>query len=183
MEEKQIAEAITKAHKGISQYLEIMTLFPNVNASDDADFRRKFNAFYRVRQRPPEWYTKYFSYMERHKGSKPSFDDVLDDVYELTGRYEPSFSSKLVATLNPEQPVWDIWVLRNTNTRVPSYASKRKVEQAKVAYRIIQGWYQQFLKSKDGELVISVFDRMVPAHTKFTNLKKVDFVLWQTRED
>jgi hypothetical protein len=181
MEEKQIVEAIKSARKGISQYLEIMELFPKVNVVENGDFRRKFNALYKVRQRSGEWYTKYFSCMQRHKGSRPSFNDVLDDLYTLTGRYEPSFSSKLVATLDPEQPVWDVWVLRNTNTRVPSYASERKVEQAKVVYRTIQWWYKQFLNSKDGELVVRVFDRVVPEHTEITNVKKVDFVLWQTR--
>jgi len=181
MEEEQLVEAIAKARKGISQYLEIMELFPKVNVAENRDFQRRFNAFYKVRQRSREWYIKYFSYMQRQKGSKRSFDDVLDDLYELTGRYEPSFSSKLVATLDPEQPVWDVWVMRNTKTRVPSYTSKRKVEQAKVAYKAVQAWYQQFLNSKDGEGVVRGFDKIVPEHAKITNLKKVDFVLWQTR--
>jgi hypothetical protein len=119
--------------------------------------------------------------MQGHKGSKPSFDDVLDDLYKLTGRYEPSFSSKLVATLDPEQPVWDVWALRNTKTRIPSYGSKRKVEQAKHAYRIIHSWYRQFLNSKDGELAVRIFDSIVPEHAKIPKLKKVDFILWQTR--
>lgn len=181
MEEEQVVEAITKAQKGISQYLEIMELFPKVNVAENGDFRRKFNAFYRVRQRPREWYNIYFSYMQRVRDNKPSFADVLDDLYRSTGRYEPSFSSKLVATLDPEQPVWDVWVMKNTRTRVPSYTSKRKVEQAKAAYKAIQAWYRQFLNSKDGKLVVRSFDRIVPEHAKITNLKKVDFVLWQIR--
>lgn len=181
MEEKRIVEAIKNARKGISQYLEIMESFPKVNVAENGEFQRKFNAFYRVRQRSCDWYTKYFSYMETHKGGRSSFDEIIDDMNKLTGRYEPSCSSKLFATLDPEQPVWDVWVLRNTKTRVPSYASKRKVEQAKIAYKIIQLWYQQFLESKEGELVVGAFDRIVPDHAKITDLKKVDFVLWQTR--
>jgi hypothetical protein len=181
MEEEQIVEAIKKARKGITQYLEIMELFPEVNVVDNNDFQRKFNALYRVRQRSREWYLAYFSFMEGHKGSRPTFGDVLDDLYKSTGRYEPSFSSKLVATLDPEQPIWDVWVLTNTGIRVPSYASESKVEHAKAAYVAIQGWYRQFLNSKDGELVLRVFDRIVPEHARVTDLKKVDFVLWQTR--
>ena len=181
MEEKQIVEAIKKARKGITQYLEIMELLPEVNVADNREFQRKFNAFYRVRQRSREWYLTYFACMQRHKGSKPAFNDVLDDLYRSTGRYEPSFSSKLVATLDPEQPVWDVWVLTNTGITVPSYASKSKVERARAAYAVIQAWYQQFLNSKDGEIVVRVFDGIVPEHANITNLKKVDFVLWQTR--
>ncbi len=181
MEEKQIVEAIKKARKGITQYLEIMELLPEVNVADNREFQRKFNAFYRVRQRSLEWYLTYFACMQRHKERKPTFNDVLDDLYQSTGRYEPSFSSKLVATLDPEEPIWDVWVLANTGIAVPSYASKNKVERAKAAYAIIQAWYRQFLNSKDGEIVVRVFDRIVPEHANVTNLKKVDFVLWQTR--
>jgi hypothetical protein len=181
MEEKQIVDAINKARKGISQYLEIMELFPKVNVAQNRDFQRKFNAFYRVRQRPSKWYTEYFSCMEGWKGSKPCFGDVLDHLNKSLGRYEPSFSSKLVATLDPEQPVWDVFVLKKTKTRVPSYTSKHKAEEAKAAYKALQNWYQQFLNTNGGKLAVRVFDATVPEHAKITNLKKVDFVLWQTR--
>jgi hypothetical protein len=35
MEEMQIVEAIKKARRGISQYLEIMELFPEVNIAEN----------------------------------------------------------------------------------------------------------------------------------------------------
>jgi len=181
MNEIKISEAIARARKGISQYLEIMTLFPAVEVASDRDFQRKFNAFYGIRQRPKEWYRKYFHLMQLLKGSKPSFNDVLDQLSLAMGRYEPSFSSKLVATLDPDQPIWDVFVLKNTHAKVPSYSSHNKIEQAKAAYAGIQKWYQEFLASDKGKLVVNVFDRMVPEHGKITNLKKVDFVLWQTR--
>lgn len=181
MNKTKIHEAIARARKGISQYLEIMTLFPAVDVASDRDFQRKFNAFYRIRQRPKEWYEKYFHLMQLLKGGKPSFYDVLDQLHLAMGRYEPSFSSKLVATLDPEQPVWDKYVLENTHTKVPSYTSGKKFEQAKSAYESIQGWYRQFLLSDEGKAVIKEFEQVVPEHARITNLKKVDFVLWQTR--
>ena len=182
MDERQIMEAIREARKGISQYLNIMELFPKVNVAEDSEFQLKFNAYYRVRQRPAEWYAEYFSAMQRWKGSKPTFADVLDHLNQSLDKYEPSFASKLVATLDPNQPIWDKHVLKNTSTRQPSYTSIHKVEQAKVAYQDIQSWYRQFLCSDDGKLVVSVFDREVPEHGKITSLKKVDFWLWKTRE-
>ena len=150
--------------------------------ASDAAFQRKFKAFYKVRQRPKEWYEKYFASMQDWKGTNPTFDEVLDHLNILLSRYEPSFSSKLVATLDPEQPVWDKFVLKNTRTKEPSYTSKQKFEEAKAAYKGIQKWYQQFLSSRDGKLVKSVFEQIVPEHAKITDLKKVDFVLWQMRD-
>ncbi len=55
MDESNIVTAINSARKGIAQYLEIMDLLPHVDVSRDRNFQRKYNAFYRVRQRPSEW--------------------------------------------------------------------------------------------------------------------------------
>jgi hypothetical protein len=183
MNKMQIEDAVRKATKGISQYLEIMDLLPEVNVATDAAFQRKYNAFYRVRQRPAEWYQTYFSLMQGVKDRKPSFDYVLDYLHGCLKRCEPSFSSKLVATLNPEEPIWDTFVLANTNTRAPLYSDKNKIGKAKIAYKAIQDWYREFLKSDEGKLVIGCFDSMVSCCGKIADTKKVDFVLWQTRSD
>lgn len=114
MNKAEIVTAIEKARRGIGQYLEIMDLLPRVDVRTDRDFQKRYNAFYRVRQRSEEWYAVYFAYLEKHKRRKTSFDQVLDHLHAELGRYEPSFSSKLVATLDPEQPVWDRFVLENT---------------------------------------------------------------------
>lgn len=60
MEIRNIETVIDQARKGIAQYLEIMQLWPSVNVAQNRDFQRKFNAFYRVRQRPADWYATYF---------------------------------------------------------------------------------------------------------------------------
>ena len=51
MDEETVVEAIERARIGVSQYLEIMELFPTVNVAEDREFQRKFDAFYRVRQK------------------------------------------------------------------------------------------------------------------------------------
>jgi len=158
-----------------------MELLRHVDVSHDRNFQRKYNAFYRVRQRPRGWYELYFSYMESGKANPPSFDSTIDYIFTALGRYEPSFSSKLVATLDPDQPVWDEFVLRHTNQKPLPYGTKNRVERAKVVYRNIQRWYEQYLPTEEARRVIELFDREVEDHDKVTNLKKVDFVLWQIR--
>lgn len=181
MDESRIVIAINKARKGIAQYLEIMDLLRHVDVSRDRNFQRKYNAFYRVRQRPKEWYELYFSHMESGKANPPSFDSTIDYIFTVLGRYEPSFSSKLVATLDPHQPVWDEFILRHTNQKPPLYGTKNRVERAKVVYRNIQRWYEQYLPTEEARRVIELFDREVKDHERVTDLKKVDFVLWQIR--
>lgn len=175
--------AIAKARPGIAQYLEIMEQLPGVNVAEDRIFQRRFNAFYRIRQRPADWYQTYYACMQecRMMLPAPTFDDVLDHLWRSLGRYEPSFASKLIATLDPEQPVWDTFIMMNTGVRPPSYTSKSKVAQAKTAYRAVQDWYARFLTSDEGSLVLRIFNDTVQEHHRIRDLKKVDFVLWQTR--
>lgn len=181
MREDEIAAAVERARKGVAQYLEIMALLPAVDVSADRDFQRRFNGFYRVRQRPPEWYAAYYAFMERRKANPPRFEEVLDHLHATLGRYEPSFSSKLAATLDPSEPVWDKYVVRHTGQKAPCYSSPRRWEMAKAVFQGIRDWYRERLESPEGRLMIEVFDEIIAEHERITDIKKIDFVLWQTR--
>lgn len=181
MEKSDIETAIEKARKGISQYLVIMECIFKTDVSTDTDFQRKYNGFYRVRQRPQEWYRTYFELMEELKGKVVEFDNVLDELKKRTGRYEPSFSSKLVATLNSTKPIWDVHILANTSHKAPAYSNGNKVDLAKKAYQSIGAWYESFIQTAAGKLCIVVFDEKIKEHSKISDLKKIDFILWQIR--
>jgi len=181
VDDNQISIAINKARRGIDQYLEIMKLFPVVNVAQDQIFQRKYNAFYRVRQRKENWYKVYYQFLEDQKGLDVSFSKVLLYLRDQLNRYEPSFSSKLVATLNPHMPVWDVHVLSNIGLRAPAYTSPNKFDLAQSAYHAIQKWYQSFELSSEGSKIIRMFDERIEEANSITNTKKIDFVLWQSR--
>ena len=181
MTQEQIEKAIDKAKKGIIQYLEIMDLLYKVDVSSHREFQKKYNAFYRVRQRTEDWYNIYYNFLENSKNSSVTFSETIDYIYNNLGRYEPSFSSKLVATINPLKPIWDEYVLENTGHKPPSYQNPNKINDAKLAYQSIEAWYIDFLQSDTGKLCISIFNEKIFRHKEITDLKKVDFILWQTR--
>lgn len=181
MEKSEIKIAIEKARKGIYRYLEIMDLFPLVDVSEHRDFQRKFNGFYKIKQRPAEWYAIYYSLMQQMKGQNPGFDFVLDHLNNSLKRYEPSFSSKFVATLDPAQPIWDKFVLEYTGIPAPKYYSKKNFEEAKATYLCVKEWYKKFLSSDKGRIIVSVFNDNIKECELITDIKKIDFVLWQTR--
>ena len=181
MERDAIAAAIKRARDGINQYLEIMDTVHDVDVGRNRDFQRRFNHFYRIRQRSQQWYATYYGLMEASKVTPPTFDDVLEHLRENLGRYEPSFSSKLVATLDPSRPVWDKYVLEHTNQKAPAYSSPRRFERAKTVYRRIEQWYSRFLELSDSRTMIGIFDELVPCHERIIDIKKIDFILWQTR--
>lgn len=104
---------------GLSQYKAIMEMLNAVDVSKDRTFQKQFNHFYRMRQRSPEFYSAFYSKLQASKGRCPTFAEVLDYFWEQLHRVEPSFSSKLVATINPNLPVWDQQVLKNLKLKAP----------------------------------------------------------------
>ncbi len=158
-----------------------MDLFHSTDVSIDTEFQRKFNAFYRVMKRPSNWYKTYYSFMQQQKGKNPSFSKVLRYLYSELGRYEPSFSSKFVATHNPDLPIWDRFILEFTGIRPPYYSDPKKLFKAEEKYKEIKNWYDRYLTSNDGMLIVKMFDELVPEHNRISRLKKIDFVLWQIR--
>jgi hypothetical protein len=57
--------------------------------------------------------------MEDIKGQNVSFEQILRFLHSSLNRYEPSFSSKMVATHKPDLPIWDKFVLNNTRIKAP----------------------------------------------------------------
>jgi hypothetical protein len=180
---EKIKEAIERARRGIGQYLEIMDLFPDTDVSMDKNFQKKFNGFYRIKQRPAVWYEEYYSYMQRQKSQTIEFSTALRHLHSVLKRYEPSFVSKLVATINANLPIWDSVVLKYMDIKPPLYTSKNKVDEAETVYKKLQEWHERHMKSDQGQLILRIFKELVPEHSAISDLKKIDFVLWQSRAE
>jgi len=76
---------------------------------------------------------------------------VLDYFWQQSHRIEASFSSKLVATINPELPVWDKEVLRNLKLKKPLPTDKDRLNKTKELYAAIKDWYANQLKTEEGK--------------------------------
>ena len=190
MNKTMIELAIQKLRerRAVEKYTAIMTRFRDreLDVSQDQDFRTSFNGFYRVQRRNSAWYDTYFSLMQRwrQRRCKPSFDEVLDCLFKSANRCEPSFSSKLVATLDPNQPVWDTHVLDYFGIERPRYTLRPelKLQEAKNVYRELEERFSTLLRSREGKLVLSLFNRLVQEYTDITaitDVKKVNFILWK----
>lgn len=184
MDDNQILGAIEAAKPGIEKYRSIMKLLHSVDVSVHEDFQRQYKAFYRVRQKTAVWYQRYFQLLEKSKQSGTSFAQILEALrVDLDGAYEPSFSSKLGATIDPWKPVWDEHVLRNTGHTPPRYTSPTKHQEAVKAFSSIKVWYEEFLKTDEARHWICLFNANVDRYFDFTDIKKIDFILWQVRGD
>lgn len=157
-------------------YLKIMDQFPRVDVTVDQDFQRMFNGYYRIRQRSQTFYEAMYSFLENHKYDHDlTYHSVLHALYSATGRIERSFSSKVLATVRPECPVWDRYVINHLGLKPPAY-SVRDMSRVVAIYNQICAWYQ----TDEAKQKVDIFDAHFPG-VPITDTKKIDFILWQTR--
>jgi len=108
---KKVIETRISESMGVDKYKQIMEMVRKTDVSSDLEFQRTFNAFYRVR-RNVEWRKAYYDLFEKVKCSSPSFESIIRTMYEATGNIEASFSSKMLATINSDMPIWDRYVIQ-----------------------------------------------------------------------
>lgn len=178
-----ILAAILRAKYDIAEYLWLMRTFREVDVTENTEFQERFNVFYRVSQRSKAWHAVYYRLLEISKVIGAEFAEVLNELWEETGRYEPAFASRLLATVDPTKPNWDRFVLMNTGLRAPSYLDPEKIGRAARVYRQICDWYSTRLQSPGGRRILELFDEAVPEHPNICALKKLEFVLWHMRAE
>lgn len=162
---------------GIRKYNWIMSRVHEADVSADGEFQKFYNGFYRMRQRPADFYKTYYAFLEENKDNRAlTFEKVLTHLYEETGSIHASFSSKLLATINPDMPIWDKFVLQNLGLRTPYYYEKDRLQKTVLLYQRICDWY----KSEEAMEKLQFFNEMFP-NTEISDVKKIDFILWATR--
>lgn len=166
---------LKKREKDIRSYFEIMQMAEH---PDDPDFQKKYDAFYRVR-RNEAWRMEYFKLMaDFRKRSNPTFGEILLRLQQKTGQIEASFSSKMLATLDADMPIWDSNVLKVLNLKLTGNTTELKMSNAVVLYDRICRWYKSFLQTENAKKMIERFDNEFPEFREMSPTKKIDFILW-----
>lgn len=165
---------------GAVKYDFIMKRFLETDVSKDEEFQTRFTGFYRIRRNKELFLKNYYSYMESLKGKNVSFETIIKKVRTFKGSIEPSFSSKMLATLNPNMPAWDKYVLFNLGITMPKSYSVT-IDKCIHIYNKIISFYDSLLNSSDAKKMIEMFDKKLPSFVHFTKIKKIDLMLWQKR--
>lgn len=176
---EQIDFALLRVEEGLQKYLALQSDLNKVDVSKDREFQKRFNHFYRVR-RGADWQSQFYKLLQESKGCTTEFSTVLKAIKKNTGRYEASFSSKLVASVHPEKPVIDKFVLENAGLKLPYASAIDREKDILAIYDSLIKKFDEFLKRKNGRYLIEKFQRKFPK-AKVTEVKMADLVLWQTR--
>ncbi|MCR4598188.1 MAG: HD domain-containing protein [Acetatifactor sp.] len=170
--------AITKLQerkKDIAAYIDIMKAAGN---PERPEFQKKYDAFYRVR-RDKAWRKEYFQLMATYgKRGNATFGEILLRLRQATGQIEASFASKMLATLNPNMPIWDSKVLAALQLRLAGSNPNSRFSNAVVLYERICKWYQDYLKTDAATEMLHRFDKEFPEFQIMSQTKKIDFIFW-----
>ena len=176
---------------GLDAYLKTLTLH-DVNVASDSDYQKNFTAYYRVR-RDKEWLKEYYNYMEAHKNDAAlSFEHILRAISSIPHKVrktssnqglatsvEPSFASKMLATIHPDHPVWDSRVVKALNIYIdPSLNGEEKIMAYVNAYDQLTREIASFIRTEEGNACIAQFDATFPDLKHVSSFKKIDYYLW-----
>lgn len=175
----QIDQALTRVEDGLKKYSILQNNLHNIDVSKSRDFQRRFNHFYRVR-RNSDWQFEFYRLLEDKKHSGTTFSEALRYIHEHTGQYEASFASKLVATIHPDKPVVDKFVLENTDLKLPYASTKNREAKIISVYNQLQERFTEFLNTESGKYLVKKF-REKFSDADITEMKMTDLVLWQSR--
>ena len=99
-----------------------------------------------------------------------------------TGNIEASFSSKMIATIDPDKPIWDQYVLQNLGMELTGKTQAEKLAYAVTLYAAIENWYADYLLTEEARENIRLFDQILPDYRWVSDVKKIDCLLWSKRE-
>ena len=141
---KILEEALSRS-LGLPRYIEIMAGNP-----DKSEFQRMFNGYYKVR-RNENWQKEYYAIFTEDKKNPENytFERILRKLHEKTRMIEASFSSKMLATIDPSKPIWDQYVLKNLGLQLKGKDAESKLKNAIDLYSKIEDWYNSYLNSSE----------------------------------
>ena len=168
------------ASLGLESYADIINFVRQTDVEKDVDFQRTFNAFYRVR-RNEEWRKVYYHLFEELKHKTVCFEYIIRYMFEKTGNIEASFSSKMLATLHPDKPIWDRYVVENLGLKLGGKSKEEQLNNAISLYADIEMWYERFLKTEKAKECVKAFDEALPDYSWISPIKKIDCFLWSIR--
>ncbi len=170
----------------LSDYNYLQGSLLATNVVEDKNYQRIYKRYYAMDKLGwnSEWDESYFSLLERMKYyDHVLFPVILSDLRDTTGRIETSFGSKLIATINPEMPVYDKWVRENLGLKppYPAMAVKRRRHRFIEIYSELQLKSSEITGDDKFRKLSAGFDQRFPVYKHFTDIKKLDLFLWQAR--
>lgn len=182
----ETVEGYLNSRGSVDKYLDIMA---NVDPSDK-NFQDKFKKFYGLRLSKTQLDNFFKTFDVYFKKSKPlNYREILTDLADKTtgtGQIEKSFGSKLLHTLDPNEPIIDKQVIEKLRScpQTEKYFKKvpkiiKSIDDAVALHNALKDCYNGYLipQAKKANY-FDEFDRRFPSAKDISEIKKIDFYLW-----
>ena len=191
MKFEEVERKIIEKAFDLDRYLKTLDInsINSTNKEKFDEYQKNYDAFYKIR-RDENWRKTYFDFLEKNKNNKNiTFEKIITYLYNnAEGKnIEASFSSKMLATINQNKPIWDSHVLEYIfdEDRIKEYENKKnteKLEEAIKIYKAIEEKYKEYLNDKKIKKVIKQL-RKILKEEKLSDTKILDYIIWTQRKD
>ena len=172
----------------VAQYLWLRENIQKADLAPSSEFRRRFIRFYQVRGLVGKHPDVLFNFLGdvRDRNPLPPFADAIAEfaerLHETTKdkklRAEASFTSKVLATLDPDLPVIDKSLLDHFGLRIHRHKKDRMVEAARV-YDELHINMRNHIQSRWWSEARRRFNERFPSEAaRITDMKALDFLIW-----
>lgn len=163
----------------LDEYRYLVKAVHEVNVCKDDKFKHAFNDFWRIQTREAGLSDRIFDTIEWVKQhDDASFGDVLIRL-SPNDAVNKSAASKVLATLYSDLPPWDENIRKAIGLPQIDGSKQVRINQAIKLYDYIQEQYAEELVSENGLAALAAFDALAPDHKDVSNVKKIDFLLWE----
>lgn len=147
------------------------------------EFRKVFNRLYSIRSKSDAWYNAYYNVFNLAKIYNYSFEEIITRLYNDTGEVHPIFSSKIITTINPNMPSWNVNTLHWLGIiKDDPKDAKDKIKYYVSIYENIVNQYQKHLEDASTIQLIEKFDMLIGDEGKnLTPTKKIDFIFYSAK--
>lgn len=148
------------------------------------EYQENYANYFKMNRMDENWRSAYFVYMQKQVGNLDiTFEEILKQISSVPHKrgngsrttIDRSFASKMLATLNPNYPIWDSHVMNIVGIKNKPMPVKDYVE----IYNELTKNVHSFLQTNDGAKCVEEFDRMFPNFTDINPVKKIDLFLWK----
>lgn len=157
---------------GLTAYAKTLD-FATISVAKNKIYQKNYTNYYRVR-RDDAWLKKHYEYFEAHKNdANISFEQILRFLSNIPHKVkkssinptgiatsvEASFSSKMLATINPNYPIWDSQVVRALGIKLDdSLRGEAKIRAYIKAYNELTREIHLFISSTEGISCITILN-------------------------
>jgi hypothetical protein len=179
-EEGTLAVKELKRKEVVSTLLYLNRVRDSADLAREPEYQRRFNGYYRVRQQPARFYDAFYEllYFSASAPESATLDNLLQNLYESSGKRRLSFCSKLLATVRDDAVVFDCNVASYFGLRASPLPKSGWMDAALRRYNYVREKVALFVSDSGWPVVRATFDGAFPEASHLPCIRKGDLLIW-----